>query len=396
LKVLHVLYQSHPNISGSSTRSRALVNAQKSIGLDPVVITSPFQVGVDENASGEIIDGIRYYRNYSNNQSFAIGKPKSIARRILKLLKIFPFFFHIHKIAKQEEVHLIHSHAMFFCALPSILASKLLKIPHVYEVRSDWSENSNFASSKPIKYLLRKLEEFVVKRSNHLVVISAGLQNRYKNIAACITLIPNAVSDQIIRSGGQMRLPEKKTVLSLGYIGSVIHLEGIEFVLEALAKIEPGRFNLLIAGNGNAYDEINNQIRALKLNNVEMLGLVEADKIFEVYKRIDIIINYRRNEPVANSVTPLKPLEAMAYKKLVVTSDVKGMTEIVTDMVTGVIVPSENPDLLAEKLIDIYENFQNYQSIALQGAKYVKEKKSWSENVLLYKNLYSTLTGNNR
>ena len=45
MKVLHVLYQSYPNISGSSTRSRSIVRAQKSLGIEPIVITSPFQEG---------------------------------------------------------------------------------------------------------------------------------------------------------------------------------------------------------------------------------------------------------------------------------------------------------------------------------------------------------------
>ncbi|MFP3454589.1 glycosyltransferase, partial [Bacillus sp. SIMBA_154] len=75
--------------------------------------------------------------------------------------------------------------------------------------------------------------------------------------------------------------------------------------------------------------------KSYDLSNVEFLGKISPDSIPNLYKKIDIIINYRRNEPVAHSVTPLKPLEAMAYKKLVITSDVLGMTEIVTDHETG-------------------------------------------------------------
>ena len=43
MKVLHVLYQSLPNSAGSSIRSRDILNNQLKIGLNPVVITSPFQ-----------------------------------------------------------------------------------------------------------------------------------------------------------------------------------------------------------------------------------------------------------------------------------------------------------------------------------------------------------------
>ena len=43
MKVLHILYQSLPNISGSSIRSRDILNNQLKIGIKPIVITSPFQ-----------------------------------------------------------------------------------------------------------------------------------------------------------------------------------------------------------------------------------------------------------------------------------------------------------------------------------------------------------------
>ena len=43
MKVLHILYQSLPNISGSSIRSRDILNNQLKIGVKPIVVTSPFQ-----------------------------------------------------------------------------------------------------------------------------------------------------------------------------------------------------------------------------------------------------------------------------------------------------------------------------------------------------------------
>ena len=59
-RTLHILYQSVPNISGSSTRSKNLIDAQKKLGLNPMVITSPFQKGEDKNR--DEIDGVSYYR----------------------------------------------------------------------------------------------------------------------------------------------------------------------------------------------------------------------------------------------------------------------------------------------------------------------------------------------
>ena len=60
MKVLHVLYQSLPNISGSSIRSRDIINNQLKIGVEPIVITSPFQKPFEEGKVEEINNGVKY------------------------------------------------------------------------------------------------------------------------------------------------------------------------------------------------------------------------------------------------------------------------------------------------------------------------------------------------
>ena len=63
-------------------------------------------------------------------------------------------------------------------------------------------------------------------------------------------------------------------------------------------------------------------------------------QISEVYSTIDVVINPRISNYLTNSVTPLKPLEAMAYKKLVLASDVGGMKELIEHNKTGYIFKS--------------------------------------------------------
>ena len=44
MKVLHILYQSLPNISGSSIRSRDILSNQLKIGIKPIVISDCMMV----------------------------------------------------------------------------------------------------------------------------------------------------------------------------------------------------------------------------------------------------------------------------------------------------------------------------------------------------------------
>ena len=69
IKVLHVLYRSHPGVHGASIRSRYLVETQAALGIKPVILSSPFQPPVDASmvSSIEWLNGIPYYRSFNGN-----------------------------------------------------------------------------------------------------------------------------------------------------------------------------------------------------------------------------------------------------------------------------------------------------------------------------------------
>ena len=140
MKVLHILYQSLPNTSGSSIRSRDILSNQLKLGVQPVVITSPFQNASDNSSSIEEIDGIKYYRTFSNASEIVSEGKSSFLLQIKKLLRIVNFSVQVYKVSKKEKVDLIHAHAMFFCAISGKIASLFLKKPMLYEVRSLWEE----------------------------------------------------------------------------------------------------------------------------------------------------------------------------------------------------------------------------------------------------------------
>ena len=86
MKVLHILYQSLPNISGSSIRSRDILKNQLKIGVKPIVITSPFQNPKTNGKSFEEIDGIKYYRTFSNNNELVNENKTPLFLQIKKFL----------------------------------------------------------------------------------------------------------------------------------------------------------------------------------------------------------------------------------------------------------------------------------------------------------------------
>ena len=390
MKVLHILYQSLPNISGSSTRSNSILLSQLNHGMDVIAISSPFQEGLNVNHNFEDVNGVKIYRTYNHNKKFALTTSKSLFTRFKKLISIFGFIKAVYVLSKSEKVDVLHSHATFYCAFSGIIASKLLGIPHVYEVRSDWTTNSNYLANNTIKKLLGAIEKIAVYMSTEVIVISQGLYDKYKNVNSKLHIVKNAVDDALLQENCNLHY-SVNTPLNIGYIGSVIKLEGIDFLIDSMSLLPSKEVNLHIIGGGNHLDELKNKIKKMSLHNVFFYGFVNPTDIHGYYSLLDVVVNYRRDEPVAHSVTPLKPLEAMAYKKLVIVSDVKGMTELVSHNVNGIVVPAENPIKLADCFLEIIKHPSKFSDIANSGYEYVKQNKTWSKNALAYANIYTKL-----
>ena len=101
MKILHIVYQSLPNISGSSIRTRDIVLSQKSIGLIPVVISSPFQNGLSNNSKIDFINNIKHYRTYNNSPGLLVKEDKTpLYKRILKVFMIFGFYYKTKTVIK--------------------------------------------------------------------------------------------------------------------------------------------------------------------------------------------------------------------------------------------------------------------------------------------------------
>jgi glycosyltransferase involved in cell wall biosynthesis len=92
-------------------------------------------------------------------------------------------------------------------------------------------------------------------------------------------------------------------------------------------------------------------------------------------------------------VTPLKPLEAMAQRKLVVASNVGGHRELIEDGVTGTLFPPDDPPALAAALDRLFANRASWDQRRETARKFVERDRNWSSNISRYIPAYQKLTG---
>ena len=388
MKVLHVLYQSLPDVSGSSIRSRDILSAQKDLGLDVCAITAPFQPGSSTAVRWDMVAGVPHYRTWRGEAGLQPTKGQTtLWRKIRKVMTLPSFTWQVMQLARTERVDVIHAHAMFYCAFAAMIAAWRCRCPCVYEIRSAWFLEGRVGRRKLSDWLAAICERFAARRADVLVVISEGLRDLYAECKPVV--VGNAVSMDVLNR----RLPEVSATshdVRFGYVGSLIPLEGIDLLLRAFGELRKrGIHNKLTIVGGGEHEGICRALaRDLALDNVEFLGRVSPDQAIRAYEQIDVIVNFRRNEAIANVVTPLKPLEAMAMKRVVVVSDVGGMRELVANGVTGIVVKAEAVGALADALARLIDEPHVLRGLANGGYDFVRSQRAWPTIATKYKEVY--------
>ena len=231
-----------------------------------------------------------------------------------------------------------------------------------------------------------------MKRADKVIVINENLkydlcQRGIKNIS----IIPNAVNLSLIKQSTSINnaLP-----LRFGYIGSVSPIEGLDMIVRLWAKLEQEGFKnkFYIYGAGTFLEKLKNLKESLGVKNVVFKGSIQSHRVSQAFDEIDVVINPRTKSKISDTVTPLKPLEAMAYRKLVIASDVGGMKELIKDNYNGILFKSDSIKDLEKTIKEVINKGLDLKLID-QAQKHVAENKSWSNNACKYEDLYKKILG---
>jgi len=223
--------------------------------------------------------------------------------------------------------------------------------------------------------------------ADHIIVINRNLKNELQKRLMLkkrkITVVENAVDlDRLI-----MSKKINRSELVFGYIGTLSPIEGLDLLIRVFKKLKITN-KLLIFGGGVEKEELKKLSKGY--NNIIFEGKISNSEIFNAYNQIDVVVNPRKSSYLTNSVTPLKTLEAMAYKKLVLASDVGGMKELIKDNINGILFKSDSLTELEKALIKILDR-DDLNEIIDNAYDYIHKQRNWCHNAKLYKKLYSEI-----
>lgn len=299
-----------------------------------------------------------------------------------------------------------------YCDAPKFLATQDFDILHLNShVLSSWAvagqnmgkkvvlHNREAISKGYFGFRYKILKSIIEKNCDSIINISYDNYNRL-GLEKNSSVVYNFIT---IPSSIRQSIETEKQSYKVLYLGGMAKIKGFETVVSCLAYLNKG-ITVQFAGNymnlGSSesfkkslikiakhlmyYKKYKMLKNLLKAENAEFLGLLKDP--LDYIDKCDVLIT-----PFSITHFSRPAIEAMAYAKPVIGTDVEGMDEIIDHNINGLIVEKNNPKVLAHAINYLAENPNHAKSMGLKGREKAIQMFSPEPNIKKIENIYQNL-----
>ncbi len=180
------------------------------------------------------------------------------------------------------------------------------------------------------------------------------------------------------------RLIEQKGLLDLLHACCILQEQGYEFLCHIIGAPELPDYN-------DYYQDLKNLRQELKLEDkVHLLGPQSFDKVMTAYQQANIfVLPCVFAADGSRDITPNALIEAMAMGLPVISTPITGIPEIVDDEINGLLVPPEEPRLLADAMLRLLLAPHLSQRLGQAARKKVAKQFNIRQNSRAYIKLFT-------
>ena len=304
----------------------------------------------------KVLPRLKIYRvpNILGLKSIKVGP--SMAKIPLDILLFFLSLFKL--LTHPYDLIFTHEEASWW----GIFLAKLKKIPHLYDMHSSLPQqltNFNFSRSRLLKSIFTKLENWVLRYSQAIIVICPDLLKTVeeKGQAEKAILLENFLDFEYPQPSSSVGNDFKKQYASQGekiilYTGNFFPHQGIPLLLRAMANLSSKKARLLLVGGSEeeveAMKEMAEQLGIGE--QVIFIGQVPPEKIPAYLAIADVLVSPR----LSGTNTPLKIYSFLKSGKPLVATNLWTHTQLLNNDLAILVSPT--PESLAQGLLFALEN----------------------------------------
>ena len=387
-KGIYLLHNCLPFHSGGyATRARGIVRGMENAGvkLTPLArLGYPADRGHAPETSLRTLShqGLKYHFLSSEAEIDQADGPGFISE----------YAERIARFASRREPDFIQAASFYHNALAGRVAADRLGVPLIYEMRGlEWftrgSVDPAWFDSEQGR-MMRDLEVRAAMQADHVYAITRALADwlvEQGMPSERVSLLPNGCDPDDFRPlarsttiADELGLGHDEFVV--GYIGSIVFYEGVELAAEAVHRARRAgvRARMLIVGDGPYFERLKQILEDRALGDACIVtGRVPHDRIRDYYSIVDALVLPRRDLPVCNYISPLKPFEAMAMQKPLIASDVDAVSEILDASGAGLTFPAGDVEALTEVLIKASTERELLTARGVAGRRWVEAERNW-------------------
>ncbi len=387
MRLLFLTQYFPPEISAPSARVSELCRYWAREGVQATVVTAfpNHPIGVIPPAyrgkliSEEEVDGYRVLRSWiypAANRGFF--------KRLVCFLSFFFSSIATGTLRGGPCDLVIATSPQMFVGLSGWFVSLFKRVPFVIEVRDLWPESAielRILRNRILVWLSKGLERFLYRHASLVVAVSQSIKEAILKEGVSedrVLVLPNGIDRSLFvpaprenRKRAELGLKDEFVV---SYIGTHGMAHGLEVVVDAanILKDNP-HIRFLFIGEGARREAVMAYSRKLGLRNVTFLNSQPRSDIPLWYSASDLCLVVLKDLPVFRTVLPSKMFEIMASERPLLIVARGECADMVEGCGAGRVVPPENPQRLAEAILELSKSPDLCRQLAETGRGFVLE-----------------------
>ncbi|MGB0578494.1 MAG: glycosyltransferase family 4 protein [Limisphaerales bacterium] len=325
----------------------------------------------------EDMDGLRVHRNWTY-----ITPNKGFLKKSLGHLSYLPSarWHSIGKLTKPDVT--MGTSPTFFAAMAAAKAARKYRVPFIMEVRDLWPAcfvDLGVLKQPTLIKLLEKWELSLYRQADRVVTVTESFREdliRRGIPAKKVATIYNGADEDFWQPQEAPQDLREKHGLEGKFVALYIGAHGISQalgrVVDAAEQVKDIKdLHFLFVGEGAEKEQLKQQAKDAKLNNITFVDPVGKDEVKAYYALSDVCLVPLRNIPLFNTFIPSKMFEMMAMEKPILAS-LEGEAADILDRSGGAkVVPPEDSKAMAAQLRELHQGRSELGKMGKAGREFV-------------------------